>query len=60
MHLRITKKKDHIIFNYQLGPNIISSFKEEKDLGKSLSNNLTWRCHILTKVNTSNPLRANI
>ena len=33
IHLRITKKKDHIIFNYQLGPNIISSFTEEKIWG---------------------------
>ena len=63
-HLRITKKKDPITFNYQLSPNIISLPspniislpKEEKDLRIFLSHNLAWRCHILIKVNTANRL----
>ena len=38
----------------QLGTDVLSLSKEEKDLGIIMSHNLSWRDHIMLKVNTVN------
>ena len=53
-HLRITKKKNPVCATYQLGHNELSLSKEEKDLGVVITNNLSWRGIIMSKVSSAN------
>ena len=39
---------------YHLGTNVLTLSKEEKDLGIIMSYNLSWRDHIMLKVNIAN------
>ena len=53
-HLRITKKRNPVCATYHLGTDLRTLSKEEKDLGIIMSHNLSWRDHIMLKVNTAN------
>ena len=54
MCLRTTKKRNPVCATYHLGTDVLTLSKEEKDLGIIMSHNLTWRGHIMLKVNTAN------
>ena len=50
-HLRITKKRNPVCATYHLGTDVLTLSKKEKDLGIIMSHNLSWRDHIMLKVN---------
>ena len=52
--LRTTKKRNPVCATYQLGHNDLSLSKEEKDLGIAMTHNLSWREHVMSKINTAN------
>ena len=55
-HLCITKKRNPVCATYHLGTDVLTPSQEEKDLGMIMSHNLSWRDHIMLKVNIANQM----
>ena len=54
--LSITRKKHPICFNYKLGSTDLLKVKEEKDLGVTVTDTLSWNPHIQNIVSKANKL----
>jgi len=53
--LRITNKKNPIVYQYCIDSSVIKQVSHSKYLGVTIDEGLTWNSHILTVVNKANP-----
>ena len=60
--IRITTKKNPIIYNYQIHQTTLQSTEQAKYLGVTITPELSWKCHIdnITNQRTSGPVNAHL
>ena len=58
--LTITRKKHPICFNYKLGSTELLKVNEEKDLGVTVTDTLSWNPHIQNIVSKANKLLGHL
>jgi len=56
--LRITNKKNPVVYQYDIGNCIIKQVSDSKYLGVTIDERLTWNEHILTIVNQARQVNA--